>query len=296
MKVLVTGGAGFLGSHLADALTRAGHAVTVFDRAPSRYLSNGQTERVGDITDADAVAEALAGVDAVYHLAALGDLNAAKSRPVETVQVNIGGTLNVLEGCRAQGVGRLMFASSVYVYSREGSFYRCSKQACESYIEEYGQQYGLKSTVLRYGSLYGPRSDDSNGLLRLLRRAVEDSALTYDGSPENLRQYIHVEDAAELSVRALDDAYVGEQLILTGHESLRMRDLFQMFSEILGKPVDVEYGDDGTSDDRSMRGHYQTTPYAYTPKPGRKLSANPYTDFGQGLLQLVESLNQSHDT
>jgi UDP-glucose 4-epimerase len=287
MKILVTGGAGFLGSHLVDTLTEAGHEVAVLDRAPSRWLPAGARMIVGDLLDAGLLAEAVRGHDAIYHLAGFADLNAARSRPLETVHANVVGTLNLLEAARAAGVSRFLFASTVYVYSREGGFYRCSKQACETYIEEYGRAFGLRYTVLRYGSLYGPRADHSNGVYRLLAQAMQEGRVAYTGCADDIREYIHVEDAAALSLTALGDEFVGKHVLLTGPSATRAGDLFTMFGEILGRPVHVDYRDAGGPGS----GHYSVTPYAYTPKPGRKLVTTHYVDMGQGLLRMVEDIH-----
>jgi UDP-glucose 4-epimerase len=203
------------------------------------------------------------------------------------VHANIVGTINLTEAMRQHGVGRLMFASTVYVYSREGGFYRCSKQACESYIEEYARTFGLRYTVLRYGSLYGPRADRTNGVYRLLAAAMAEGRIAYTGMPDDIREYIHVEDAARLSVDALADDYVGQHVMLTGPAPTRAADLFMMFQEILGRPVAVDY----RAPEGPGSGHYAVTPYAFTPKPGRKLVTTHYVDMGQGLLRMVEDLH-----
>jgi len=285
MKVLITGGSGFLGSHVADAYTAAGHDVVLFDRRPSAWKGEGQEEIVADLLDRDAVHEALDGVDMVFHLAALADLNDAKGRPLDTVRLNIEGTVGLLEAMRAQGVGRMLFSSTVYVYSREGSFYRCSKQACEAYIEEYQRRFGIDFTILRYGSLYGPRADVTNGVYRLLRSAMVDGTIVHSGGPENLREYIHVRDAGRLSVDAADDEYRNRHLVITGTTAYRARDLFTMFGEMLGRDIEVSYKNTG-------EGHYSVTPYAFTPKIGMKLTANPHVDMGQGLLEVMEQLHR----
>jgi UDP-glucose 4-epimerase len=290
-RVLVTGGAGFLGSHLVDALVERGHQVTVFDRDGSRWLPPGARALRGDLNDDAAVAEAVRGQDAVYHLAGFADLNAARTRPLDTVGSNIAGTVHLLEAMREAGVHRFLFASTVYVYSREGGFYRCSKQACESYIEEYGLHFGLRYTVLRYGSLYGPRADRANGVYRLLRQALDEGRIAYTGTPDDIREYIHVEDAAQLSVDALAGEFEGKHVLLTGPSALRAGDLFTMFGEILGRPIDVDY----RAADGPGSGHYRVTPYAFTPKPGRKLVTTHYVDMGQGLLRMVEDLHGDRD-
>ncbi|MEZ4363753.1 MAG: NAD(P)-dependent oxidoreductase [Kofleriaceae bacterium] len=290
MKILVTGGCGFLGSHLVDTLLEAGHDVTVFDLCASRggWAPRAARMVVGSLGDPVGLASVVEGHDAVYHLAGFADLNAAKREPLRTVQDNIVGTTHLLEAMRAHGVTRLLFASTVYVYSREGGFYRASKQACESYIEEYQRSFGLRYTILRYGSLYGPRADASNGVYRLLRQAIAGQPIAYTGSPDDIREYIHVEDAARLSAQALDAEFEGKHVLLTGPSSTRAGELFTMFQEILGRPVAVEY----RAADGPGSGHYAVTPYAYTPKPGRKLVTTHYVDMGQGLLRMVEDLHR----
>lgn len=286
-RAVVTGGAGFVGSHIADALSERGYQVTIVDRERSPWLGRGQTLVQGEITDATQVASAVEGADVVYHLAALADLNEGKTKPMETARVNLLGTLNVLEAMRAHAPkARLMFASTIYVFSREGGFYRCSKQACETYIEEYARVFDLPYTVLRYGSLYGPRSGPSNGVYRLLQQAASKGRVAYAGSPDDVREYIHVEDAARLSVDAAGPEFVGKHLVLTGTQATRASDLFTMFGEILGKPIEVDYGNEA-------QGHYRVTPYTYTPRPGRKMTATNFVDMGQGLLEVVEQLHRS---
>lgn len=282
MRVCVIGGSGFLGSHVADQLSAAGHEVRIYDRTPSPWLQPGQTMVVGDLLDFDALQEAVQSCDAVYNFAALADLNDALDKPVETVKINVLGNVHVLEASRQQGVKRFIYASTVYVYSREGGFYRCSKQAAEHYVEEYQQIYGLDYTILRYGSLYGPRADHSNGLYRIVKKALETGVLRYEGSPDSLREYIHVEDAARASVAALNDDFRNQSVVLTGQEPMRVRDLLEMLAEILGLKNAVEFipGE--------QPGHYVRTPYAYQPKLGRKYAPPMHVDLGQGLLQLID--------
>ena len=288
-RVLVTGGSGFMGSHLVNALVERGHDVTVFDRAPSPWLPSAARMVLGELGDLSALTGVVRGHDAVYHLAGFADLNAARSRPLETVHANIVGTVNLLEAMRETGVPRFLFASTVYVYSREGGFYRCSKQACETYIDEYAASYGLRHTVLRYGSLYGPRADRSNGVHRLLYQAMTEGRIGYTGTPDDIREYIHVEDAARLSVNVMAPEFEGKAVLLTGPSALRAGDLFTMFQEILGREVVVEY----RPAEGPRSGHYSVTPYAFTPKPGRKLVTTEYVDMGQGLLQMIEELHGS---
>ncbi|TGM82272.1 NAD(P)-dependent oxidoreductase [Leptospira mtsangambouensis] len=284
MKVLVFGGSGFLGSHVCDALSNAGHDVTIFDRNPSSWLKPNQTMVTGDLMDERFVTSVIEGFDVVYNFAALADLNQALDRPVDSIRINILGNSYILEACRKHKIKRFIYASTVYVFSREGGFYRCSKQASESYIEEYQKSFGLDYTILRYGSLYGPRSDESNGLFRILKSALETGKITYEGSADSLREYIHVEDAAIASVVAMGDEFKNQSVVLTGQEPMKVIELLKMLAEILGRPDSVEFleGD--------QVGHYVRSPYAYQPKLGRKYIPPMHVDLGQGLLQLIEEV------
>ena len=284
MRVCVIGGSGFLGSHVADQLIAAGHDVQVYDRTPSPWLQPDQRMLVGDLLDFGSLQRAVKDCEVVYNFAALADLNDALDKPLETIRVNVLGNAQVLEACRLEGVRRFVYASTVYVYSRAGGFYRCSKQAAEHYVEEYQHVYGLDYTILRFGSLYGPRADQSNGLYRIVKNALETGVLRYEGSPDSLREYIHVEDAARASVAALQDEFLNQSVVLTGQEPMRVLDLLEMLAEILGLKNAVEFIS------TEQPGHYVRTPYSYQPKLGRKFVPPMHVDLGQGLLQLIDSV------
>ena len=286
-RICVIGGAGFLGSHVADALSAAGHHVRIYDRKASAWLHDGQEMIIGDLMDVESLEAAVKGSDIVYNFAALADLNQALEKPIETVQINVLGNAHVLEACHFHGVQHFVYASTVYVYSREGSFYRCSKQAAEHYVEEYQRVFGLDYTILRYGSLYGPRTDSSNGLFRIVKNALDNGVIRYQGSPDSMREYIHVEDAARASVIALGEDFRNQSVILTGQGPMRVLDLLEMLAEILGLSSAIEFvaGE--------HLGHYVRTPYAYQPKFARKYVASTHVDLGQGLLELIDNLRMS---
>ena len=142
-KAVVIGGSGFLGSHLADALTGAGYAVSIFDVLPSPWLKSDQEMIPGNIRDEDALHKCITGARYVYHLAGIADIDEAARYPRATVEQNIIGSTVVVECCLHAKVERVVFASTLYVYSQQGSFYRVSKQAVELLIEAYNERYGL---------------------------------------------------------------------------------------------------------------------------------------------------------
>lgn len=285
MKAVVIGGSGFLGSHVADDLSRRGHSVNVFDMVQSRFIQEGQTMVLGDILDPDQVSEAVKGQDVVYNFAGIADLDDAKTKPLETARLNIMGNINVMDACVSQKVKRFVYASSIYVYSEKGGFYRCSKQASEVYLEEYGRRLGLAYTVLRYGTLYGTRSDERNSIYRYLVEALETGKITCS-NPEEVREYINVKDAASLSVDVIESEHFRNQcIILTGHYNMKVQDMMLMIREILCDKVDIEI-----IEKKNPKDHYTYTPYSYAPKIGKKLVSNYYTDMGQGLLECMSEI------
>jgi UDP-glucose 4-epimerase len=286
-KVVVTGGAGFMGSHTAEELTRRGYQVIVFDQTESPWLHPDQEMMIGDVLDPKSLAMAMKGARYVYHFAGIADIEESRSRPVETMNLNVMGASLVAEAARQRGVERVIFASTMYVYSPFGSFYRASKQAAETIIEAYQQEYALDYTFLRYGSLYGPRAQDWNGLRKYVQQVVEGGQITYAGTGEEKREYIHVYDAARLSVDVLDDKHRNRAITVTGSQILSSKEMMDLIFEIAGKKSDIVL----TDTDRKGY-HYNLTPYRYTPKQAFKLVPSEFIDIGQGVLELVKELHE----
>lgn len=290
MKVVVFGSSGFLGSHVVDELFNQGHKVSLFDSSVSSSFTNFENQTVGSILDPDLVQQAVSGHDIVYNFAAIADLGEAQKNPRQTAEVNIIGLLNILDACVTSNVSHFVQASSVYVHSRLGGFYKSSKLAAESFIEEFFEEYGLPYTILRYGSLYGPRAPETNGIQKIIQRAVSDGRLEYAGSPESMREYIHVADAAKSTVKILAPEFIGKNVVLTGVEPIKVKDLLRMVGEILNLDSSeilfrAEVGD----------GHYISTPYSYNPRLGIKYLPETHIDLGQGLIEVINLVYQQNN-
>lgn len=283
-RIAVLGGSGFVGSHTADALSRAGYHVRVIDRTPSRYLRDDQEMLICDIRDRKALREAVDGCRAIYHFAGRADIGECAQDPALTAEINLLGTVNALDAALASGCERFLFASTVYVYSGHGAFYRASKQAAEAFIQTYQEQFGLDYTILRYGTLYGRRADGRNRIHSMLTQALHERRINYEGSGEALREFIHVEDAARLSVRVLAPEYANRHLVLTGQEKLRIRDLLETIREMMNGQIEVSW------EDGEPTGHYHLTPYSFMPQLGHKVVPEDHIDLGQGLLDALAEL------
>lgn len=289
-KVLVFGGSGFLGSYVADELTRRSYDVTVADLKPSQFLSPRQKYEECNILDLARTRELVEQAEIVYNFAGLADLNKAINQPIETIRLNVEGNLNILESCREAKIKRFIYASSAYAFNTKGSFYGISKHTSEKLVEEYFNRYGLEFTIIRYGSLYGERANESNYIFNLLKHAIEKKEIILKGDENEAREYIHAADAAKLSVDIIESKeYVNTHLILTGIEKLRRKDLFTMIQEILRQPIKV------INVDPDYPGHYKVTPYEYLPVSSKKLVANPFIDMGQGLVDCLKEIFRRND-
>ena len=198
MRTLVTGGGGFIGSHVVDRLVAAGHDVHVVDLRPPQRADVGHI--VADINDLDSLVAAFAGADAVFHLAAYADVNDVSREPVEATDANVVGVAKVWEACRRNNVGRAILASTVWVYNGAaddgdgpldedasfrledmGHLYTSSKVAAEMVVHSYKTLYEQEFTILRYGIPYGPRMRDSLVIPKFVGMALRGDPLTIQG-------------------------------------------------------------------------------------------------------------------
>ena len=159
-NVVIFGGSGFLGSHIADQLTKKNYKVYIYDKVKSKYLKKTQTMVIGDITDYNRVEKVLKKMNYVLHFAAVSDIDEANKNPMKTIKCNILGTSNILEAIRKnKKVEKMIYASSIYARSKDGGFYSTSKRSTESIIENYYDNFKINFSILRFGSLYGTRAN-----------------------------------------------------------------------------------------------------------------------------------------
>jgi len=286
-KVTIFGGSGFLGSYVADELTRRSYKVVIADIKDPPYLSNGQKFIRCDVCVPKTIGKALDNSTIVYNFAGLSDIDECIDLPKQTIEQNVIGNLNILEACRNLELKRYVYSSSAYASSNTGSFYGISKLTSEKIVEEYSRRFDIPFSIVRYGSIYGERADQHNGVYQVLLEAIETRTIRHRGNGEEVREYTHASDAAKLSVDIVEnEEFVNQHTILTGVERLRKRDLFRMIKEILGDEVSIIYSDE------PWEGHYQVTPYSYQPTVARKLVSNSFIDLGQGLVSCIKKIHE----
>ena len=288
MKIVVLGGSGFIGSHVADALSRKGHKITIFDKKKSRWLRDDQKMIVGDIFNYNALENAIRSNKIVYNFAALSDIDQAMHEPLSCAKVNILGTVQALNLCLKYKVRRFIHASSIYATSSQGGFYSCSKRAAEDYLVEFKKSYKLNYTILRFGSVYGPRSDKNNGIRIILDKAISQRKIIYMGNKKAVRKYINVLDAAKACVEILKSRYENKCVVLTGQKSIKISELLKFLAKILNINSKIIF-----KDEKGNTGHYIKTPNLYEAKKGRGLLLRSRINFHDGLLSLIQDIKKN---
>ncbi|OLU25227.1 NAD-dependent epimerase/dehydratase family protein [Pseudomonas sp. PA27(2017)] len=276
--VLVTGGAGFIGSNLVDALLARGHSVRVLDNLSMGKLSNLPLDDArltfieGDVADAALVSRAVAGCSAVVHLAAVASVQASVDDPVSTHQSNFIGTLNICEAMREHGVRRVVFASSAAVYGNNGEGvaideatakapltpYASDKLASEHYLEFYARQHGLEPAIFRFFNVFGPRQDPSSpysGVISIFtQRAQQGLPISVFGDGEQTRDFFYVADLVALLLQALDAGQPPAGAVNVGwNESVSLKQLLTQIGELLGCLPPVTHLDARAGDIRHSR-------------------------------------------
>jgi len=290
MVILVTGGSGFIGSHLVDRLLEKRYDVSVFDKL--KPLREDVKWHRGDLLNEKEVLEALRDVDVVFHLAAIADVNIALSHPDLCVNVNEGGTVNLLKASAAREVERVILASTTWVYGKNTEIvneetpipmpdhiYTKTKIGQEHLVYTWNRHYGLPYTTLRYGIPYGPRMRRNMVIDIFARRAKNGKQTSIFGDGEQGRCFIYIEDLAEGSVAALRDEAKNEIFNIAGDKFVTINQVVENLRKIFGQ-IDVVHEPSRPGDFRGIRVSME--------KAGKLLGWRPETSFSEGLKKYVE--------
>ena len=302
MKVLVTGGSGFIGSHVLDRLTAHGQLPRNFDLVHSPHHDGGIETVIGDLLDVDAVRGAVRGCDAIVHLAAVADVNDVVADPARAELVNDRGTGVLLEAARAEGISRVLYASPVWVYGdANGSgpvdedaylplprhLYTATKLAGEMYCTSYAELWGIEHTILRFGIPYGPRARPATVVAAFVERARAGKPLTITGDGKQSRRFVYVEDLADGVVAALTPNAAGRIYNLVGDESVTVREIAEAVRELVAD-VPIVHVEDRPGDLRPAD--------ISGARAAQELGWQPVTRFAEGMRRYVDWVTATQGT
>jgi UDP-glucose 4-epimerase len=256
MRVAVTGGCGFIGSHVVDHLVAAGHEVLVLDKH-RQWINPAAGYLITDVFADGALDQALAGRDATFHLAGMADVNQVSADPVHAIRLNVEGVGRVLDTARRVGCRRVILASTVWVYgatagrgertedapvdlTRSGHLYVSTKLAAEMLMHSYREMYGQEFSILRYGIPYGPRMRDALVVAKFVRAAQQGEPITIAGSGDQQRNFVYVEDLAEAHVLALGPAAANQTLALEGDTPVSVNEIAETVQHLV-RPVPIRH-------------------------------------------------------
>ncbi len=291
MRVLVTGGSGFIGSHVADRLCQQGVTVRVFDLVAPTFRDDLEFHQ-GNILDLDGLCEGMTGVDSVVHLAAVADVKDVFQEPLYAEEVNVRGTVNVLEAMRRSKVRHIVYGSTVWAYSdcdeaevdedtpihAPSHLYTVTKVASEFYCRAYSQLYGTEYTVLRFGIPYGPRSRDGAVVPIFVEKALSGKPLTIAGDGSQFRKFVYVEDLAEGVALALKPVARNRMYNLDGEEKVTIRQIAEVIKAIIGD-VSIEYVESRPGDFSGIE--------VSSSRAREELGWEPRVDFEEGIRRYI---------
>jgi UDP-glucose 4-epimerase len=284
MKILVLGGSGFLGINVCNELISKGHVVTVLDKKPLIINSNKIKYFKVDLRNIKKINKFFKSQDHLINLAGLADINQTFDKPIETIQENL---LVMVESYLLAAKFKLksyMFASTVYVNSSYGNFYKASKLSCEEYLVELNKKYKLPFKILRYGSLYGPGSDEKNGIYRIIKNIIFKKKVILEGPKVSTRSYIHVIDAAKATVDMLQNKFNNLKINITGREQITYEKLGNLLKEIFNIKKKI------TFNEKILNNHYKLSPYNFKSDFSMKYSPNYSIELEEGLIKLARNI------
>ena len=300
MKSMVTGGSGFIGSHVVDKLMDLGHEVIVLDHRIQPHRNDVEFRDV-DIVDYSSVLEATSDIDYIFHLAAMSNVNHVFEKPVYSVELNIMGTVNILEAARKNKCKRVIFASTVWVYTGTtgiyvdeespffmpgaGHIYSTTKISCEFLICDYHKLYGVPYTILRYGIPYGPRMRSELVIPIFLKKAFNGDPITISGDGSQYRNFIYVEDLADVHVKALNKKAENQILNVEGMRKISIKNIADTIRTLMDREIKVEYTPERPGDYEGKE--------ASNKKINSLLDWEPKIDFKDGMKKTIYWFKQN---
>lgn len=289
-KIVVFGGSGFLGKYFCEEVLLSDVNIKLFNYDIHRVDIKSKNYHFikGDIQDKKKIEKVLNNTDIVFNFAGISDIEECQNNPLKSAEVNIIGNLNILNSCVNNKVKKIFFASSLYSFSDQGSFYKCSKQSSEIYLMEFKKLYNLDYVILRYGSVYGEECSTNNGIYKILKNLIIEKKLLYKGDKNAERSYIHVKDVAKITLKILRSKAKNCVFLIKGNKNMKILNLLNYIKKIMNVKNKISF------EKNKLTAHYIKHPDKFTEPKIRQIKFREKISLEQGLLSLENFMKKKY--
>ena len=289
-KIVVFGGSGFLGATFCEEILLSNSNIDLinFDLKNKNINSKSYRFVKGDIQDKEKINKVLKNTDFVFNFAGISDIEECQNDPVKSANYNIIGNLNILNSCVRNKVKKIFFASSLYSFSDQGSFYKCSKQSSEIYLMEFQKLYNLDYVILRYGSVYGEGCSPNNGVYKILKNLIVKKKLLYSGSKKTERSYIHVKDVAKITIKIMKTNAKNCVFLIKGKKNIKIYKLLNYIKKIMNVNYKVLF------EKNKLIAHYIKYPDKFIEPAIKQIKFKEEISLDQGLVALNNYMKKKY--
>ena len=287
MRIIITGGSGFLGRYIALEALKKKYKVIVCDKKISNKIDDKNIKYIKcDLSKNQKLKKIIKKNDIIYHFAGISDIDQAILNPLKTANINVLGTVSLLEICREKKIKKFIFASTIYVHSDIGSFYRISKKSAELFIEEYAKKFGIKFTILRFGSVYGPRQNIKNNISNMIYNAIKYKKLIYSGNKNSERSFIYASDVAKASIRIISKKFNNKVILLIGRKKIKVKKVLNIIKNKQNLKGNYIFKN-------IQKNHYAKNPYSYKEMKENKFFIKKSTSLEDGITKIINYINKN---
>ena len=286
-KILITGAAGYLGSHLAEKLINNKYEVILIDKNSNRKNILGVKILKLDLLYLKNQNNLFKNISHIFHFAGIADIKEANNNPQLTIDNNIKVTALLIKKAIDYKISRFFFASTLYVYSKKGGIYKITKKTCEDLIIDSAEKYNLNYTILKFGSIYGGRANNFNLIKNLISFGLNGKKVDEKLTGNEIRSYIHIDDVSNICIQLMRSLYINKHILISGYEKITIKTLINNINKILKTKINIKFAKKNNDD------HYTSNVFDIKPNNLIRVKDYSYIPLDDGLKLTIENYKKS---
>ncbi len=288
-KILITGANGYLASHLAEKLIRNNYEVILVDKKKSNKTILGSKILNIDITKIKNYQSFFKNIKYVFHFAGLADISQSNKDSNQAITDNIIATNILIERCIKLKIERFFLASTLYVYSKDkGGIYKITKKTCEELLLNANLRFGLKYTIMKFGSIYGGSTNNFNLIRNLFICGVKNKNINQPLSGKEIRSYIYIDDVIDICLKLINKRFMNKDVLISGYETISIKNLILKIENIINKKIKIKFNKIKNHD------HYEKHVFDIKPKNLIKIKIKNYISLNDGLKREFNFVNSRY--